>query len=422
MKSTIIAIGAVLALAAAGAPSARGGATIVNRIIARVNNEIITQRQFQREQQKLHESLVQQYSGAELETQYREQQANLLRNMIDEDLMVEKAKDLNINVETDVVKRLDQIRQGNNLGSLQDLEKEVERQGIIWEDFQDQIRRQLLMQQVIEHEVGSRLTTSREEARKYFEAHRQDFTSAAGVRLGQVMISTDKHKPEEVEKQAQAALAELKNGAKWEDVVKKYSDNTDAGPQGDIGFFKEGTLASNVASAVAKLDIGENTGVISTQYGDLILRVLDRRSAGEPKFEEVEQRVDEAVYNQKIQGQLRSYLGELRRESYILPCAGICRFGGRQVRECRGRRTERMKQILVADLKPALSVNSTFLAPDKELRNSRNGSAQRCWRSATQPLQCAQNFFQNATTNPNLQSTGLMRFMARIDRNREIFL
>jgi peptidyl-prolyl cis-trans isomerase SurA len=327
MKSKTIAIGAALALSAFGAPSAQGGATIINRIIARVNNEIITQRQFQREQQKLRESLAQQYSGAELETQYREQQANLLRNLIDEDLMVEKAKDLDLNVETDVIKRLDQIRQANNLGSLQDLEKEVESQGIIWEDFQDQIRRQLLMQQVIEHEVGSRLTTSREEARKYFEAHRQDFSSPAGVRLGQIMISTDKHKPEEAEKLAQAALAELKNGAKWEDVVKKYSDNTDAGPQGDIGFFKEGTLAASVASAVAKLDVGENTGVISTQYGDLILRVLDRRTAGEPKFEEVEQRVDETLYNQKIQGQLRNYLGELRRESYIYLAPGYVDSG-----------------------------------------------------------------------------------------------
>jgi peptidyl-prolyl cis-trans isomerase SurA len=327
MKSKTIAIGAALALSAFGAPSAQGGATIINRIIARVNNEIITQRQFQREQQKLRGSLAQQYSGAELETQYREQQANLLRNLIDEDLMVEKAKDLDLNVETDVIKRLDQIRQANNLGSLQDLEKEVESQGIIWEDFQDQIRRQLLMQQVIEHEVGSRLTTSREEARKYFDAHRQDFASPAGVSLGQIMISTDKHKPEEVEKRAQAALAELKNGAKWEDVVKKYSDNADAGPRGDIGFFKEGTLAANVASAVAKLDVGENTGVISTQYGDLILRVLDRRSAGEPKFEEVEQRVDETLYNQKIQGQLRNYLGELRRESYIYVAPGYVDSG-----------------------------------------------------------------------------------------------
>lgn len=326
MKSKIIVIAAILALSASAVPPA-SGATIINRIVARVNNEIVTQRQFQREQQKLRDNLAQQYSGAELETQYREQAANLLRNMIDEDLMVEKAKDLNINVETDVIKRLDEIRASNNLNSLQDLEKEVENQGIIWEDFQDQIRRQLLMQQVIEHEVGSRLTTSREEARKYFEAHRQEFASPAGVRLGQILVSTDKHKPQEVEKRAEAALAELKGGAKWEDVVKKYSDNADAGPQGDIGFFKEGTLAAGVASAVAKLDIGDNTGVIPTQYGDLILRVLDRRSAGAPKFEEVEQRVDEAVYNQKIQGQLRSYLSELRRESYIYVAPGYADSG-----------------------------------------------------------------------------------------------
>jgi len=294
-----------------------------------VNNEIITQRQFERKQTELRQELTQRYSGAELDAQYREQNANLLRSMIDEDLMVQKAKDLDINVETDVVKQLDQIRADNHMGSQQDLEKAVEAQGMVWEDFQDQMRRRLLMQQVIEREVGSRITPTRDEARKYFDAHPDEFASPAGIRLAEILVSNTKEKrtPEEVTKRAQEALSELKAGAKWEGTVKKYSDNTDAGPMGDIGFFKEGTLAPAVASAVAKLDVNENSDVVSTQYGDLIIRVLERRSAGVPKFEEVEQRVDEVIYNQKIQGDLRNYLAQLRRESYIFLAPGYVDTG-----------------------------------------------------------------------------------------------
>lgn len=302
-------------------------AKIVERVIARVNSEIITQRQFQREQQKLREDLAQQYSGAELEAQYRQQSANLLRNMIDEALMVQKAKDVNINVETDLVKRLDQIRQSMHFPTLQDLEKEVEKQGLVWEDFQDRIRRQMLMQKVIEREVGSRLTITHDEARKYFEAHKQDFASPAGVRLGQILISSDKWKPEEAEKRAQQALAELKAGTRWEEVVKKYSDDEGAGSGGDVGFFKEGTLAPNIAGGIAKLDVGDSSDVISTKYGHLIVKVLEHRSAGIAKFEEVEQRVDETLYNQRMQGALRDYLVTLRKESYIFLAPGYVDAG-----------------------------------------------------------------------------------------------
>ncbi|HEY6291934.1 MAG TPA: peptidyl-prolyl cis-trans isomerase [Terriglobia bacterium] len=321
----LLALG--LCLATSGAPRIHAATKIVNRIVARVNNDIITSRQFDRKQQELRETLAQRYSGSELEAQYHEQSTNLLRTLIDEDLMVQKAKDLDINVETDVVKQLDQIREENHFASQLDLEKAVEAEGLIWEDFQDQIRRRLLMQQVIEREVGSRITPTRAEARAFFEAHKEEFTSPAGMRLAEILISNDKRKPAETQQRAQDALEELKGGTKWEDVVKKYSDNTEGGPIGDIGFFKEGTMAPAVAAAVAKLEVNDYSGVVSTQYGDIILRVLEIRTGGVPKFEEVEQRVTGALYDEKIQNQQRAYMSQLRRDSYIFIAPGYVDTG-----------------------------------------------------------------------------------------------
>ena len=328
MRMKFVLIGTTVAGITLGSLPAAAAPKIINRIICRVNNEIITQMQFEREQQKLREDLGQKYSGAELETKVRQQSADLLRSMIDEDLLVQKAKDENINVETDIIKQLDQIRQSNHLNSLQDLEKEVEQQGLVWEDFQDRIRRQLLVQQVIEREVGSRISITREESRKYFEAHRDEFNSAAGQRLGEIFIATnDKRTADEAEKRAQDALAELKGGAKWEDAVKKYSDNTENGPQGDIGFVKEGTMAPSVAAAVAKLDVNDYSDVVKVSSGCLILKVLEVRTAGTPKFDEVEQQVSELLYNQQMQVALRKYLGELRVQSYIQLAPGYVDTG-----------------------------------------------------------------------------------------------
>ena len=96
------------------APQVRA-AHVVERIIARVNSEIITQRQFEKEKAKLREELSQQYSGPELEAKVNDESKNLLRNLIDQSLMVQKAKDEDVNVETDLIKRLDQMRKQDNL-------------------------------------------------------------------------------------------------------------------------------------------------------------------------------------------------------------------------------------------------------------------------------------------------------------------
>jgi peptidyl-prolyl cis-trans isomerase SurA len=241
--------------------------------------------------------------------------------------MVQKAKDLDINVETDVVKQLDDIRKKNNLATLEDLETEIGKHDMNYEDFKDEVRRGLLMREVIGREVGSRILLSREDARKFYEAHKNEFKSPGMIHLGQILISTEKRKPEEAEKRANEALAELKAGQRFTDVAKKYSDGPGAEQGGDVGFMKEGTLAPGIAEAVAKLDLNEFSNPIQTKYGYIILKVLERYSPGIPKFEEVEQRVNEVLYDQKMQPKLREYLIQLRRESYIYRAPGYVDTG-----------------------------------------------------------------------------------------------
>jgi len=290
---------------------------IVDRIIARVNAEIITQRQFEREKEDLRTQLAQQVSGDQLEAQFREQSKNLLRDLIDQALMVQKAKDLDINVETDLIKRLDEIRQNFKLESLETLQQEVEKQGLIWEDFKDQIRRKMLMREVIGREVGRTIIISRADAQKYYGENKEKFSSPGGIHLAQILVSSDKHPPGEAEPRAQKALAELKAGQRWADVAKEYSDDATGSRGGDIGFLKQGTLAPAIEGAISKLEINEFTDVIPITSGFLILKVLERMSPGIPPFEQVEQRVTEYMYSQRMEPALRQYLVDLRKESYI---------------------------------------------------------------------------------------------------------
>jgi peptidyl-prolyl cis-trans isomerase SurA len=330
MKLWKLSIGVVFVAAAtwmAVPPSLRATTRLVERVIARVNENIITQRQFDEEQKKLHAELAQQYSGPELDAQFAQGKKNLLRDLIDQNLLVQKAKDDDIDVETDVIKKLDQIRRQYNVNSLEDLQKMVEKEGIIWEDFKDQIKRNLLMQQVIEREVGGSIIVTQADARAYFDANKDKFERPAGVHLAEILVSETNRKPEDAKQRADAALAEINNGAKWDDVVSKYSDDQSAADEGDVGFFKEGTLAPALADAVAKVDIGGHSGVLDTKFGYMILRVVDRSSGGIPTFTDVEQQVEQYLYNQKMQANLRTFLYTLRQQSYIRLAPGFVDTG-----------------------------------------------------------------------------------------------
>jgi len=318
---------ASLVVAVAFAAPLLRAAHVVERIVARVNSEIITQRQYDREKAKLRDELAQQYSGPDLEARLADEDKNLLRNMIDLSLMVQKAKDEDVNVETDLIKRLDALRKQENLATVEDLEKEAEQQGINWEDFKDQIRRQLLMQEVISRDVGSRIIISREEMRKYYNAHRDEFKSEGLVHLTEILISNEKYKPDEAEKRSQAALAELKGGAKFTEVVKKYSDGPAIDQGGDIGLEKMSSLPSTIAAALNKLDVNQYTDPIQIKTGYVILRLQERFDAGIPPFEQVEQRVNETLYSQQMEPKMRQFLTQLRKDSYVFLAPGYIDTG-----------------------------------------------------------------------------------------------
>jgi peptidyl-prolyl cis-trans isomerase SurA len=230
-------------------------------------------------------------------------------------------------VETDLIKRLDQLRKQSNVATIEDLEKEAEVQGVNWEDFKDQIRRQLMMQEVISRDVGSRIVVTREDARQYYNAHKDAFKSAGLVHLAEILISTEKYKPEEAEKRAKDAEAELKGGAKFSEVVKKYSDGAGADQGGDLGPQPMGGLSPVVAAAISKLDTNEYTEPIRIKSGYLILKLQERFSPGIPTFEEVESRVNEVLYGQRMEPKMREYLTHLRKDSYIFKAPGYTDTG-----------------------------------------------------------------------------------------------
>lgn len=293
--------------------------TVVEEIIARINNSIITRTEYLREREQVKQE-IQQQGTANSDKAYAEREKDILRGLIDQQLLVQKGEDLGISGDTDVIKRLDEMRKDMKLDSMEELQKAAEAQGVSFEDFKHNIKTQIVTQKVIGNEVGSRLSLSKDEEEKFYEEHKQEMERPEAVRLGEILVSTEKADDKQVaaaQAKADDLLVQIKKGASFEEIAKKNSDGPSAAQGGDLGFFKRGALAKELEDKTFAMKPGEVSEVVRTKQGFIILKVSEHQQAGIPTFPEVKSRVEEAIYMQKLQPALRTYLTKLREEAYI---------------------------------------------------------------------------------------------------------
>ena len=292
--------------------------TVVEERIAQVNDEIISKSDYERAEQELEQEAQQQNWTRQ---QMEEQRRDLLRSLIDRQLLLSKGKELGITGETEVVKRLDDIRKQYHLDSMEDLQKAVEAQGISFEDFRQQIRENVITQEVISQEVGQRVTVSPSEIEEYYNAHRDEFQRPEQVRLSEILIPTpnpdDAAQVAAAQKKAEDVEGRLKEGADFATVAKADSGGPTAAQGGDLGDFKAGQLPKVMEDATFTLHPGQYTAPIRTKQGWLILEVTQHQDAGLAKLSDVQGQIQEAVGMQKMEPALREYLTTLRDQAYI---------------------------------------------------------------------------------------------------------
>jgi len=292
--------------------------TVVEDIVVRVNDQVISRSDYERAEQDLDaQAKQQQWTQQQLYEQKRE----LLRDLIDQQLLLSKGKQLDITGETELVKRLDEMRKQNHLDSMEDLQKAAEAQGVSWEDFKASIRNRIITQQVIRDEVGRHVNITPSEIQNYYNEHKQEFDQPEQVRLSEILIPTanpdDAAQVADASKKADDIEAKLKAGSDFAALAKSSSGGPTAADGGDLGEFKRGQLAKVLEDQTFELKAGQFTGPIRTKQGYVILKVIEHTPGGVPPLKDVEPQVEDAVGMAKMNPALRDYLTKLREDAYI---------------------------------------------------------------------------------------------------------
>lgn len=307
----------------------------VEEIIARINNNIITRADLRKAREQLQAEAKQQPNSADAEQAASQHEKDLLRDLIDQQLLLGKAQDLGITVDTDLVKKLDDVRKQLHADSMEDLEKAAQAQGISFEDFKQNMKNNLLTQRVISQEVGGHINVSSAEIQEYYDQHKAELERPEQVRLSEILIAIQAKPAAEGQKdqlapqtpspedvaQAQAKVDQvydmLKKGGNFDDLAKKYSNGPTASAGGDLEYFKRGTLSKDLETTVFGLKAGQYTEPVRTNQGFVILKVTEHQSSGIPPVKEVGNQIQEQIYMTKMQPALRDYLTKLREEAYI---------------------------------------------------------------------------------------------------------
>jgi peptidyl-prolyl cis-trans isomerase SurA len=295
---------------------------IVDQIVAKVNGDIVRQDEIQRLSKDLEQELkAQNESGPQLQRDFETRSKDILRDRIDELLLVQKGKELNINVDSDVTKYMTNLQRQSGITDADKFHEYVRQQGgMTYEDYLAESKSQFLTREVVSQEVSRHIVITDQEVKNYYDKHQKDFIKDERVFLSEILISTqdkDAAGKAAAENKAKQIASEASKGQRFTDLARDNSDAPTAKSGGALGGYKKGDLAKVFEDAVWNLPKGAVTQPISIPTGFEILKVDDHTKAGLESIDDAKPEIENILYGPKMQPEVRKYLTELRKTAFL---------------------------------------------------------------------------------------------------------
>ena len=204
-------------------PAANAGAAVIEEIVAKVNNRIITRSEFEERRAVLLKQIYEKYAGADLDRELQAGQDNLLANLITESLLLEQAETL---FDMDKIRQnlIEDFRKQQKVGSDKDLEKLLSDQGMTRRDLEDQLIHLAVPNELINHEVKRTISVSEREIKEYYDKHAEEWETPSTVTLREVVVLYDPGHRDEMLQRAGSIVQEAKGGGDFADLVQRYSE------------------------------------------------------------------------------------------------------------------------------------------------------------------------------------------------------
>jgi peptidyl-prolyl cis-trans isomerase SurA len=294
-------------------------AEICNRVVAQVNNDVITLYELDNKIKELTG-----YDSGELkmkdEKRYIETRRKVLDVLVNEKIAFEKIREMGIKVTPEEIdEAIERIKESNQL-TQEDLIAKLKEQEVSFESYREEIKRQLERNRLINYEVKSKIVIREEEIKDYYSNNKDKFSIMAEVHLATIFLKQEdpSNQDETVAllRKAEEIVLRLNKGEDFGKVAREFSQGPGAEEGGDLGFFKMAQLDPDLLKVLKGMSPGDVTRPIIRQAGIQIVKLLEKQDSGVKPFGEVRDAIFEILYKEEIDKRYSSWIKGLREKAY----------------------------------------------------------------------------------------------------------
>lgn len=315
-KRLIVAIAMIAMIVPASA-----GAEVADRIVAVINDDIITLSELNAAFSPYMARIEAQYKGTEKERIVSEGKKTILDRLVDHMVVEQESKKSGITVKDEEVMNVIKNILADRKLLFPDFLKSLEKEGMTLDAYKKDLKEQLLRQRLIRREVQSKIVISDEEIGEYYTQHRDDYEGKEAVRIKQILLAVPAGSTQDIRgnmrNEAENLRKRIVAGEPFDAIAEKYSQGPSAQAGGDIGFIERGQTLPEVEAAAFRLKINQLSDVIESSVGFHIIRVVNKKGAGLKPMTEVRQEIIMKIEDQKMASRLDQWVADLRKKAHI---------------------------------------------------------------------------------------------------------
>ena len=322
-----LAFGLLIATVAGGTLHA----DIIEQILVKVNGEIFTKSDLEERQVSALRQMGQQvdpkrdFSDAELRKMLDQITPDLIVSVVDEILVVQRGRELGYRLSDEqFTSYLDSIKKESKIETEEQFQAALKQEGMTLADLRKNIEKTAIVSRVQQNEVVGRIAVSEDEARRYFEAHRNEFTTPQAITLREIFVnvpgdgnSINVGLDEEAREKANQIRQRALNGENFEKLASELSDAPSRANAGLIGPLNLSDLSPDLQKLVGGMKAGDVTQVLRAQKGYQILKLESSSAAETLPFEQAREQISDRIYNDKRRAEFEKFLTRLRAEAII---------------------------------------------------------------------------------------------------------
>jgi peptidyl-prolyl cis-trans isomerase SurA len=294
---------------------------VVERIVALVNNEVITLSELEEAGARLFHQVRETTLPSERADKMKKAREEILNQLIENKILEQEIKKRKVEApEREVDAAIADILKQNGMTE-NDLKTALAKDGMTYSLYRRHIREEMGKMRLVNWEIKSKIVLKEEDLRKIYQEKIKEFTDPLEVRVQQIFLPFPPGATDEqistLRKEAEALLKKIRAGEDFTNLAKEYSRGPEAREGGILGFFKQNELVPELEKAAFPLKAGEVSDVVKGPGGVHILRVMERKG-GEPKpFAEVQNRIREAKLMEESEQKFKEWMKALKGKSYI---------------------------------------------------------------------------------------------------------